>query len=485
MLNFNVRPRWPLLTAVGAALLYGVNNYQIGGIEHLHLKPLEHRSSANSSQFPSATDGFNQSPLGFDSTQFGIHMSPPLNSAADSTFSIDPYSAQPQSGPGGWNERLSLGEKLALWQDQLSNNSPPSAAQAKSPPAFPSTSPIPLPHGLTAPNFDSFARNDSNAQPSRASSQPGLSSNSDAIPPGTMTSLAIAPDGSRLGSMPFTAASPVVSTPRDGQPTIRIASFNVPALGTALLSKPQSVQMLVSILRQYEVVALQGIQTNRDDVLPLLTDKLNQSGRSYDYLIGPRVGRTQPHQQFAYIFDTSRLETDRYQLYTVDDPEDLINYEPLVAWFRCKGPLVAEAFTFSLINVAIDTALADAERSLLPAMVAAIERDGRSEDDWILLGNFAGGNAQLTMFDGSSVRFAVSDIPTDVSGTQMLDTLLFSSRSTTEFTGRAGAYDFLRKYNLSIEQALEVSPHMPVWAEFSCFEGADPGRIAPVSGNVQ
>lgn len=78
------------------------------------------------------------------------------------------------------------------------------------------------------------------------------------------------------------------------------------------------------------------------------------------------------------------------------------------------------------------------------------------------------------MFDRGNVRFAVSDIPTDVAGTQMLDTLLFSSRSTTEFTGRAGAFDFLRKYNLSMEQALESSQHMPVWAEFSCFEGADP-----------
>ena len=42
-------------------------------------------------------------------------------------------------------------------------------------------------------------------------------------------------------------------------------------------------------------------------------------------------------EQFAFIFDTQRVETDRFQLYTIDDPEDLVTREPLVAWFRVKG----------------------------------------------------------------------------------------------------------------------------------------------------
>ncbi len=489
MLNFNIRPRWPILTAVGAALLYGVNNYQIAGIEHLHLKPLDQRSSSNSSQLPLAADGIDQSPLGFDLTQFGIHTSPSSHVEPGAALGIDPYSAQsqPQSRPGTWNELLTLGEKLALWQDQLSDRSTTNSSSAvgttDSPP-FPLSSPIPVPQGVHAPNFNLSATGDSVAHSANPSSQPVLPLSTEGIQSGTMTSISASPTAGSLGMVPFSAMPSGNQTPSDNVQTIRIASFRVPALGTAILSKPQSVQMLISILRQYDVVAIQGIQTNRDDVLPLLIDKLNQSGRSYDYLIGPRVGRSQPHQQFAYVFDTSRLETDRYQLYTVDDPEDLIYNEPLVAWFRCKGPPIRDAFTFSLINVAIEPGFADVERSLLPAMVAAIERDGRNEDDWILLGDFCGGNAQLTMFDRGNVRFAVSDIPTDVAGTQMLDTLLFSSRSTTEFTGRAGAFDFLRKYNLSMEQALELSQHMPVWAEFSCFEGADPGRIAPANANI-
>ncbi len=52
-----------------------------------------------------------------------------------------------------------------------------------------------------------------------------------------------------------------------------------------------SFEMLVRILRRFDVIALQGIQSNRDDIMPLLIERLNQSGRSYDYMVGPRVGR--------------------------------------------------------------------------------------------------------------------------------------------------------------------------------------------------
>jgi deoxyribonuclease-1-like protein len=267
--------------------------------------------------------------------------------------------------------------------------------------------------------------------------------------------------------------------------TIRIASFHVPALGAAKLAKPHVFEMLVRILRRFDVVALQGIQSNRDDILPLLVERLNQSGRSYDYMIGPRVGRSAQLEQFAYIFDTQRLETDRYQLYTVEDPDDLIVREPLVAWFRTKGHAPQHAFTFSMINVHIDPDFAQRERELLPSLIQAVQNDGRGEDDWILLGDFQGGDSELFPLTKVAARLALIGIPTDVAGTRMLDEIALSGPATVEFNGKVGAYDFLRQYNLSLEQALEVSDHLPVWAEFSTLEGAEPGRIAPVRNEIR
>lgn len=477
---FGIRRRWPILTAVGAALLYAVNNYQISGLEHLHFEPLERTGQASSQPGANPLGSLPDGGLGFDLTQFGIQTSPNLTGSSD--LGVDTFSASASQHSPAWRDLLSTGEKLALWQDKLTSQERSTGTGVASSLGFPTSSPIPAPRGLSGAGFNGFGPSASGMGMSDFTSSPATTANmapttQESIPAGTMTSVGGTALPNLLANSPPTSFGG--SAAGDNR-TVRIASFHIPELGPAMLNKPNVVQLLVSIVHQYDVIALQGIQSSRDDVLPMIVDKLNQSGRRYDYLIGPRVGRVAPHHQFAYVFDTEKLETDRFALYSVEDPEDLMNREPLVAWFRCKGVPQRDAFTFSLVNVSIDPSFADAERSMLPGLIDAIVQDGRHEDDWIMLGDFAGGNAQLSMLDAASVRFALSDIPTDVAGTRMLDTLLFSARATTEFTGRAGAFDFLRKYNLSIERALEVSPHMPVWAEFSSIEGAQPGRIAPL-----
>ena len=36
----------------------------------------------------------------------------------------------------------------------------------------------------------------------------------------------------------------------------------------------------------------------------------------------------------------------------------------------------------------------------------------------------------------------------------------------------------MRECDLSMQAALEVSEHLPVWAEFSVYEGGQPGHVA-------
>lgn len=461
-----IRPRWPILATSVAALAYGISHYQIAGIEHLRLEPRPAAATQPDSNLP--TSGH---PFGFDFPKFASGLSPATPSVAPTT-AVDPSTLP------AWKDKLSIGEKFAMWQEKNTADIAPTALPSTAPgPSLPVSSPIPLPPGFLAATDSGPAPTVPPLLNPDGSSQLGaISGATSGAPVGENLSTQIASAPSGLGAVRRGVGGATFSRMGRG---IRIASFNVQSLGPAKLAKAHVFESLVSILRQYDVVALQEIQSTRDDILPMLVDKLNQSGRAFDYLIGPRVGRSQPHDQFAIVFDTERVVTDRYQLYTVDDPDDLINFEPLVAWFRCKGAPEKEAFTFSLVNVRIHPDFVDAEQAMLPSLIDAISKDGRGEDDWIFVGSFSGGVSKLISLDQNSIRFAIRDMPTDVAGTRMLDSIFFSSRATTEYTGRSGAFDFLRKFNLSIEQALEISDHMPIWAEFSVVEGAEPGRVAP------
>ncbi len=273
------------------------------------------------------------------------------------------------------------------------------------------------------------------------------------------------------------AATPSSTLGSQGEfKTIRIASFNLHDFGTAKRAKNHVMEMIIQLIRPFDVIALQEITSGQDDILPELCERMTQSGRQFDYLIGPRVGRRE-RKQFAILFETNRVETDRFQLYTVDDPHDLMNSEPLVGWFRAKGVSADQAFTFSLVNYQSEFHFAEHEINLLPDLIHAIENDGRNEDDWIFAGDFGVSDTRLASLSETGLRLALRSVPTTTRGNQMLDNILFSNQATGEFTGRAGVVDFLRKQNLNLEQALEVSDHLPVWAEFTTHEGGLIGRV--------
>jgi deoxyribonuclease-1-like protein len=262
--------------------------------------------------------------------------------------------------------------------------------------------------------------------------------------------------------------------------TIRIASFNVQAFGPTKAENEAVMEVIASTIRRFDVVALQEVRTERPDVLQRLLEKVNATGRFYALLAGPRVGRTVSKEQFVYLFDQATIEVDRGAAYTVDDPDDLLHREPFVGWFRVRGPAPDQAFTFTLANVHTDPDDVDDEIGVLDNVFFKVRDDSRNEDDLIMLGDFNADDRHLNDLGRiSGMMAAITQTPTNTRKTQQYDNLLFQLPATSEYTGRSGVFDFLREYNLTLEQALQVSDHMPVWAEFSMQEsGVSPAVAA-------
>lgn len=271
-------------------------------------------------------------------------------------------------------------------------------------------------------------------------------------------------------------------TPRKRAPdAVSIASFNIQAFGETKLGKPRVMEALTAVVRQFDIVAVQEIRAKHADVLPRFVALINQDGSQYDYVLGPRLGRTASKEQYAFVFDTTRVQIDRGTVYTVDDPADRLHREPLVTRFSARTP--SNPFTFTLIDVHTDPDEVRSEVEALGDVFRAVQHDGSREDDVILLGDLnADANHLGSLARMSDMTCAIRGQPTNTHGTHAYDNLVFDRKTTAEFTGRSGVYDLVRELGLSLEEALQVSDHFPVWAEFSIHEApAGPTAARPTS----
>jgi endonuclease/exonuclease/phosphatase family metal-dependent hydrolase len=292
-------------------------------------------------------------------------------------------------------------------------------------------------------------------------------------PPATQSTPAISASY-RGGAAP--AAPP---TPLAGGPTIRIASFNIQVFGDTKASKPYVMTALAAIIQNFHVVAIQEIRTQDDYFIDnFLRTYVNRDGRMYNRVVGPRLGRTRSTEQYAFLYDTAAIELNPNSVYTVNDPDDLLHREPLVAQFRTRAP-PEQAFTFTLIDIHTDPDETAGELDALGQLYQVVRRAAGGEDDVILLGDLNVDDQHLgALGQVQNVRAVVRGVPTNSARTAQYDNIILHQLSTAEFTGRWGVYDIGQLHSLSPEQVQQVSDHLPVWAEFSAYEAAAPGRVA-------
>ncbi|HEY4310074.1 MAG TPA: endonuclease/exonuclease/phosphatase family protein [Pirellulales bacterium] len=258
--------------------------------------------------------------------------------------------------------------------------------------------------------------------------------------------------------------------------TIRIASFNIQVFGESKLAKPQVMQILAQVIRRFDVVAIQEVRATTQDVMPRFLQLINAEGASYDFVIGPRLGRTSSKEQYAIIYNRASIEPVPGSMYTVDDPDDRLHREPMVCGFTVRGPAPGQAFTFSLIDIHTDPDEVASEMNALDDVFRAVRDDGRREDDVILLGDLNTDDGHLGELGKMPYLVtAISKTPSNTRGNKLYDNIIFDRRATTEYTGRSGVLNLMREYQLSLQDALEVSDHFPVWAEFSVYEGGQRG----------
>lgn len=259
--------------------------------------------------------------------------------------------------------------------------------------------------------------------------------------------------------------------------TIRIASFDLTPLNHQKLRDAEASKRIIEQIIAHDIVAIQGVESRSQAVLHELVLRINALKRptgeqlDYAYVCDRNIGAEPVERYNAFIFNNNTVEVDRTTVRWIRDPTRSFRLLPLMAAFRAKGPKPDEAFTFTLVNVRVDSPEQVGQLRLLADVYRTVRDDGRGEDDIIMLGHLCDQSASLSLRELALTPAIGSKTVTTIDGTQSLDNILFEQRATVEFVGRHGVVPLLRIYPMDFGQACRMCESLPIWAEFSVYEG--------------
>jgi deoxyribonuclease-1-like protein len=141
---------------------------------------------------------------------------------------------------------------------------------------------------------------------------------------------------------------------------------------------------------------------------------------------------------------------------------------------------VPQPFEFWLVNIHTDPDEVKTEVEALADVFAGMQNTASGEDDVILLGDLNASPRQFGRLGRlPGVTGVVTEgVRTNTRGTETYDNLIFDARRTGEFTGQWGVLNLQREFGLTMDQALQVSDHCPVWAVFTSQEGPADASLA-------
>ena len=254
--------------------------------------------------------------------------------------------------------------------------------------------------------------------------------------------------------------------------SILIGSFNIQTFGRAKMSRPEVVQVLVDIVRRFDILAIQELRDGQEGTIPEFLKLVNANGNRYVAEVSPRIsyGQGTHSEQLVYIYDSDHIELLTAP-YVASDVRQIMFRPPFVGHFRYKSRFPDTAFSFVLMNVHTSPQQTAAEFSTLEEIIFRVVQT-HPEDDFILLGDLNEEPGKYLSYRWLNNQYAAipSHWKTNTAETKNYDNLVFDFRRTSEFSGQSGVLNLKEFYQLTREQADTVSDHMPVWALFGSRE---------------
>ncbi|XP_056240828.1 deoxyribonuclease-1-like 1 [Seriola aureovittata] len=261
-----------------------------------------------------------------------------------------------------------------------------------------------------------------------------------------------------------------------GGSDFRVCAFNLQHFGDSKSKKSDVMETLTRIITRCDVCLLQEVRDSKGKALPQLLTQLNSndSVHKYDAVASERLGRSESYQeQYVFVYRTDTVTVSGQYQYPDIRPGDVdaFSREPFVVRFKAPRTTIKE---FVLIPQHTTPTNTTKELDALYDVLQDVRKMWKTENV-ILLGDFNADCGYLAKKNRKNVRLI-----TEKSLVWLIedktDTTVRSSTSCTydrivvhgETFARAivplsaKPFNFQSEYELTEDQALEVSDHYPV-----------------------
>jgi len=277
--------------------------------------------------------------------------------------------------------------------------------------------------------------------------------------------------GCYKSEVPINTSTSATATIEDS--TMSILSFNIQIFGLSKVSKPDVISVLVNIMRDYDIIAVQEV---RDSSETAVVEFMKFMPANYNYVIGPREGRSSSKEQYLFIYDITKFTVVGKNTYP--DTTDVFERNPEAVFFQN----INNKFDFVLINNHISPSDAVKEISHMPSLFDYYS-SLYNESDIIVVGDFNADGSYfnektlINVFPADKYKIIIDNsFDTTVAESQnTYDRIIISKSMIEDFQGKYGVYVFDTIFDFSKLSILpkEVSDHYPVWAYFYIDKDTD------------
>jgi len=160
----------------------------------------------------------------------------------------------------------------------------------------------------------------------------------------------------------------IIPLSNNAQNSIKLASFNIQIFGVTKSAKPEIMDTIVSVISNYDIIAIQEVKDKTGVTVPRLLTALNASGNGkYKFFLSERTGKQSDdvfsQEQYLILYDSTKIVA--YDSVTIDysfinthsslkmissvynDKQDHFQREPSIAFFST----VDSSFKFTVLNI--------------------------------------------------------------------------------------------------------------------------------------